>query len=571
MKSKVWRKRLLGFSTLTLVLAGFFSVVLAETDFTVDEMEFINNSKPLKVAYVIGAAPIQYKNAREEAAGISYEVLKVIEEKTQLKFEIVLLDPYEPFDWSTFDIIAGMPETSEDQTGFFTIPYLRTQESLFINKDVSITSTDDLSDHIYGYTQIYNSNGLTHLPSSKRYASQQELMLAVNNGEADYGLASSYTISYYITQYDLRNIYTMPSALDETAYCFYLHNDNPNLLSILNKSIMTLDNATMNNIMISSVSKGQANLTWSDFYEQVKVYFFLIFVIFTAFTLWVNYTLQKNRRTLAVDNEQYRILTNLSDELLFQYNTDEYKIDFKGKASEKFKSNPYYVDLQSHIKRFLRQGVSNGVSSFRFESSLSDTIVLQIYHYHLENDSNIIIGKIKDITEDVQREEYLINQSRKDGLTSLYNAKYTKESIQEFINTKPKERIDALVLVDMDDFKLINDTYGHLKGDYLLQEVSLALQNSFKNSKIIGRVGGDEFVVYVEDIDFDETECEAANHYLQTLNDIDFPIPITSSIGISIITNQISYEQVFQEADYALYEAKHTKNRIKIYQEVTNG
>ncbi|HLV49336.1 MAG TPA: hypothetical protein VKY25_00220, partial [Erysipelothrix sp.] len=64
---------------------------------------------------------------------------------------------------------------------------------------------------------------------------------------------------------------------------------------------------------------------------------------------------------------------------------------------------------------------------------------------------------------------------------------------------------------------------------------------------------------------------DPANHYLASLNDIDFPISITSSVGISIITNQISYEQVFHEADYALYEAKDMKNRIKIFQEVTNG
>lgn len=571
MKSKVWLKQILTFSTLALMLTGFFPIVFADLDFTDDEETFMKNSKPLKVAYVIGAAPIQYKNAREEAAGISYEVLNVIEENTDLEFDIVLIDPYEPFDWSDFDIIAGMSKTYGHQTGIFTTPYLLTQEFLFINKDVSITSTEDLSNHIYGYAQIYDPDDLERLPSTKRYASEQELMMAVNKGEADYGLASSYTISYYITQYDLRNLYTMPSTIKDKDYRFYLQNDDPNLLSILNKSIENIDNGTMNNIMISAVATGQVGLAWSDFFDQIRVYLIFGLILFTMFILWVNYTLRKNRKTLAGDNEQFRILANLSEELLFQYDTNEYIIDFKGKASDTFKSKPYYVDLQTRIKRFLSQGVSNGASSFRFETSLSDTIVLRIYHYHLENNSNIIIGKIKDITDDVQREEDLIKQSRKDGLTSLYNAKYTKDSIQEFINTKPKTRIDALVLVDMDDFKVINDTYGHLKGDYLLQEVSKALKNSFKNSKIIGRIGGDEFVVYVEDIDFDETECAPANRYLASLNEIDFPISITSSVGISIISDQMSYEQVFHEADYALYEAKHMKNRIKIYQEVTNG
>ena len=559
------------FSALTLMLTGFFPVAFAETNFTEVEQKFIQNTEPLKVAYVLGAAPIQYKNAREKAAGISYEVLNVIESTTQLEFEIVLINPHEPFDWSQFDIIAGMSKTYGNQSGIFTTPYLVTQESLFVHKDVSITSVEDLTSHVYGYVQIYDSENLERLPLTKRYASQKDLMMAVNKGEVHYGLASTYSISYYITQYDLRDIYTMPSTMEDKDYRFFLNNDAPELLSILNKAIHNIDDDTMNNIMISAVTTGQFGISWSDVYEGVRVYLIAGLILFVIFILWVNYSLQKNHNSLAGDNEQFKILANLSDELLFQYDGIENLIDFKGKGSDVFKNRSYYVDLQSRIKRFLSQGVSNGVSSFRFESSLSDTIVLQIYHYHLENDSNIIIGKIKDITEEVQREEYLINQSRKDGLTSLYNAKYTKESIQEFINTKPKERIDALVLVDMDDFKVINDTFGHLKGDYLLQEVSIALQNSFKNSKIIGRVGGDEFVVYVEDIDFDETGCDPANHYLASLNDIDFPISITSSVGISIITNQISYEQVFHEADYALYEAKDMKNRIKIFQEVTNG
>src|SRR5690554_4920801 len=111
MMSKVWLKLMVTFSALTLMLTGFFPVAFAETNFTEVEQKFIQNTEPLKVAYVLGAAPIQYKNAREEAAGISYEVLNVIESTTQLEFEIVLINPHEPFDWSQFDIIAGMSKT----------------------------------------------------------------------------------------------------------------------------------------------------------------------------------------------------------------------------------------------------------------------------------------------------------------------------------------------------------------------------------------------------------------------------------------------------------------------------
>jgi diguanylate cyclase (GGDEF)-like protein len=115
---------------------------------------------------------------------------------------------------------------------------------------------------------------------------------------------------------------------------------------------------------------------------------------------------------------------------------------------------------------------------------------------------------------------------------------------------------DALIVLDCDKYKDINDTYGHLQGDEVLINISKSLTQTFRKTDIIGRIGGDEFCVYMRDIpssDFVVSKCQQLKVLIKELNR---DLNVTLSIGIALLGDETSYDDLFKKADKALYDAK---------------
>ena len=107
---------------------------------------------------------------------------------------------------------------------------------------------------------------------------------------------------------------------------------------------------------------------------------------------------------------------------------------------------------------------------------------------------------------------------------------------------------DAFILIDCDDFKEINDSYGHLTGNTVLKKLAEVLKAAFRKADIIGRIGGDEFCVYMMKI-------PSVDFVKQRFEGLDTPF-VTVSTGIVLINEQCSFEEMFKKADEALYQAK---------------
>ncbi len=123
----------------------------------------------------------------------------------------------------------------------------------------------------------------------------------------------------------------------------------------------------------------------------------------------------------------------------------------------------------------------------------------------------------------------------------------------------------ALVLIDLDDFKTINDTYGHPAGDAVLQAVARALKEHVRETDIVGRLGGDEFAVLLAAADEEGAAAKAAS--LEALiREQDFlldgrPMRIGASVGVQPFGEEHSAEELIKRADAALYACKKAKNR----------
>ena len=178
-----------------------------------------------------------------------------------------------------------------------------------------------------------------------------------------------------------------------------------------------------------------------------------------------------------------------------------------------------------------------------------------------EEEPGIVLGGFRDITEVREREMRLEIQAKKDSLTMLYNQHYGKVLINEYLLKKNPYTSCGLMVVDIDYFKNVNDTYGHAFGDRVLQELARLLDRVFDERDIRMRAGGDEFVVLLKDISHPAL-VKKATQFVKEVRKLTFPendYTMTCSVGVCYLAENASgytYDQLFQDADWALYQAK---------------
>ena len=156
-------------------------------------------------------------------------------------------------------------------------------------------------------------------------------------------------------------------------------------------------------------------------------------------------------------------------------------------------------------------------------------------------------------------------KSRVDGLTKIWNKETFWDLLQDEIKRSQSLVYPlSLLILDIDDFKKVNDTYGHLTGDLVLQALGALLLKTLRRNDIVARFGGEEFVVLIphEFINSAMNIAEKVRRKIQGMRKVDIP-PITVSIGCATYQAGETTEHFLDRADQALYEAKHSgKNTV---------
>lgn len=180
-----------------------------------------------------------------------------------------------------------------------------------------------------------------------------------------------------------------------------------------------------------------------------------------------------------------------------------------------------------------------------------------------------MIGYVQDIHDEITQQEKLRNRALRDSMTKLYNRATTERMINEALAGLESGEKGVLFLLDVDDFKKINDQLGHLAGDSYLMGVSDAMRKAFREHDIIGRLGGDEFAVFVKGcITLDIVE-QQGNRLIDLFLKVHCKEnwKVTCSIGIAATSDtSMTYDKLLENADNAMYRAKRKgKNRYYIY------
>lgn len=191
--------------------------------------------------------------------------------------------------------------------------------------------------------------------------------------------------------------------------------------------------------------------------------------------------------------------------------------------------------------------------------------------YDENNEAIQAIGFLEDVDEQVRLEEHLRYQSERDPLTGLYNRRAMERKIRQELTERPNTSVAAMIIIDLDDFKNINDSYGHMFGDFVLGETAERITSLFRRQEAIGRIGGDEFMAFISLLPSESVALSCGNRIAGTFqtcfSDSNVCATVSCSIGIATFPHDgNTFEELYRKADIALYEAKKSgKNQVIAY------
>jgi diguanylate cyclase (GGDEF)-like protein/PAS domain S-box-containing protein len=230
-------------------------------------------------------------------------------------------------------------------------------------------------------------------------------------------------------------------------------------------------------------------------------------------------------------------------------------------------------DLEQTIRIFY--SVLGGESSnfdIAINNKFGDKLYVNVTAAPITVDGKVlgIIGIVKDMTEKKKAEEQIHYLAYHDSLTGLPNRTLFLDRLKKSLsNAKRYDQIVAVLFIDLDRFKWINDTYGHSIGDLLLQAVTRRINSCVRESDTVSRFGGDEFTILLERIT-QEDIIIVAERILESLRkpfEIQgHELTITPSIGVSLSTHESDLDELVKKADLAMYHVKrHGKNTYYIF------
>lgn len=307
---------------------------------------------------------------------------------------------------------------------------------------------------------------------------------------------------------------------------------------------------------------------------------------------------KKAQEKLKQNDERFRIILEQSDNIIFEWDFKSDRLNYSPQWVTKFGYHPStdnvlsvaftehaHHDDKKKLNSWLH-GIYTGKGNntnieIRFEKSDGSYIWTRIRSSVIfDNSGNAVkaIFLISDINADKEEIARLTLEAHTDMLTGLNNKVTTQSKIDQYISQMPANERCALYIIDIDNFKQINDSMGHLYGDGVLKSISKLLCEIFPQPDIIGRIGGDEFIVFMNRLNSDGEIEEKVGTLLKRLPEIsrnggDDKIKVSASIGVALYPEHgADFISLYEHSDSALYVAKDSgKNRFTIYNDKQNG
>lgn len=281
-----------------------------------------------------------------------------------------------------------------------------------------------------------------------------------------------------------------------------------------------------------------------------------------------------------IDVDDWRIIAQrrqlISEGTIQECQTVQEMVDFAINSISDSKS-PAAEFYRNFKKEKLYEIYSSGRRALRlkYERKLSDNSARWVrtkvsFLTDVETGHLCVMLSAKDIDKAEHEQQKLAEAAKLDSMTALLNHEASMEHIRNVLESE-SDRQHALFMLDIDNFKGLNDTLGHKAGDEFLIELSKGLKRNFRETDIIGRIGGDEFFVLMRNVSEYEQIKRKAKDILEIIRNVASKyssVDLSGSVGISLYPRDgTTMDELYSRSDEALYEAKRTGKNKYIFAE----
>ncbi|MEG2184917.1 MAG: diguanylate cyclase [Cloacibacillus sp.] len=339
----------------------------------------------------------------------------------------------------------------------------------------------------------------------------------------------------------------------------------------------------VNVVSAHSIEKGIKNtlLLIAAIIAVILLCALLLIIFIYLFNAKKNQELMEEKEQLRQSEELYRIVEGFSEAVIFEVNMQNGEIRFNRNFAEKFGYEPRLHNI-NEIAQFGKSLVNpedfeqlmkivDGIKSpdgencveFRLRHSTSGENWMRLeFTKILDSNKTVrrVVGRMVNVDGQKKNIAELQTKAESDSLTGLLNHRAAADRISEFLLDRESDGMCALFVIDIDYFKEINDKFGHFEGDLVLDSAAKIMKELFRASDVVGRIGGDEFIVLMKNLPAKETaraKAEALCRRVRAIRSSDGRrLGITVSAGVAFSHAGAGFEQLYKEADAALYEAK---------------
>lgn len=542
-----------------------------ELTFTDAEKEFIKSNPRVYIMYDKNWPPIEYYDKRNETfKGITPSTIALINEISGL--DIVPLDFQNSVEVLkefqagktknsitvlTYDYSwANKNKVSVTQPFATTTIVNVTKDRKKVQKKVSLVKVDYITEMVK-----------KHFPNLQPvyYDNVAQCLQAVIDGKVDCTYINGFQSEYYMSKPRYKELYYHTIDSFNQPLCIGVsENADKELFSILSKSLASISKENLNTILFRNSNK-ETELTLYYLIQMHPTKAIICAGIIFTILLIIGYKLTqkeiKNKNMLLLQYNRYNELMDMVGDIFFEYEYCKENIQFKNlpdylDASKLANKNCKHKKNNTCIFYYLNQGKDTQVDMYvPCSDGEKRWFELDIKVIKDEDGKNrYAIGKLKNIDKDKKEKHQLMEKATKDLMTGLLNQASFKQMTMTVIS-KP----GTFIIMDIDNFKYINDNFGHDVGDEVIKQVAQIIKESCRQYDVSGRIGGDEFGLFLLEItDQGQIEkiCERINAKVSAIKLEDNFKKVTMSMGATITTGDQSYEDVFRFADQQLYSVK---------------
>lgn len=587
------KKRPLFFAALLIVvIAAVIALTWPKAEFQWESPAQTQYDRTLIVAADIDYPPYSFIDESGQYAGHDVELIYALGAELKANIDLRLLPwnvALEGVKDGKFDVLLGVTYAENRREDMlFSIPVVSDPYVAFgRTADGSATALGDkrlCTIHGDSATEAFLiPYGLEK--NASYFDTYSECFASVAAGENDY------VICPYLTGSKINDAYPGISAvggeLYNSIYCICTPLDSDELRSEINSALGQLSAAgvlaQIHSRWLVDYVRDTSLTAFVEKNREALIICALALIILFMLTYFL--TERHNIKKLYIQTERVRIFEETLEAPLFEYtiagDTAVFSVrdgpdQIRRERYEHYIGGGIYKENidekhQPDAARLLRgEGFTDGKASFECRLRWKD-LPWMWYRITLRQARSItgkpvsIIGRLENIDQTVTERDKALRLASMDPLTGLDNRSAFQKSVEERLQC-PAQGFRALIMLDMDAFKTINDTFGHLTGDHVLIDVGNLLRRVFGADDIIARFGGDEFLIYLEYAP-QEVLPKRIEQLQARLRELDKEeTSLSCSIGaICIRENEMSVSQLIEAADEALYESKRKgKNQYTI-------